>query len=203
MTTPTFAEMLRRAMDARLLDVHTAIPARVEAYDAATLSVDAQPLIKQAHEDENGDRVVEQLPVIPSVPVVFPGSGGYRVTFPIVVGDLVLLVFSEASIDKWLETGGLVDPIDDHRHNISDAIAIPGLRSFASPSAANTSALVIEGDDVRLGDDTGTAVALKSDLDSLKSIFNNWTPVANDGGGALKTLLGSWTPAGATKVKAK
>lgn len=33
---------------------------------------------------------------------------------------------------------------------------------------------------------------LENDLNSLKSTFNSWTPVNNDGGSALKTRLNSW-----------
>jgi hypothetical protein len=33
---------------------------------------------------------------------------------------------------------------------------------------------------------------LENDINSLKSTFNSWTPVANDGGTALKTKLNTW-----------
>ncbi|MCR5697855.1 MAG: hypothetical protein K6G73_12855 [Marinilabiliaceae bacterium] len=34
--------------------------------------------------------------------------------------------------------------------------------------------------------------ALENDLNDLRTVFNNWTPVAQDGGAALKTAVGSW-----------
>jgi phage baseplate assembly protein V len=64
--------------------------------------------------------------------------------------------------------------------------------------------IVTTSGEIRLGSAAATLpVALYRDLASLKAIFNGWTPVANDGGAALKTKLADWHPAGATKVKAE
>jgi hypothetical protein len=49
---------------------------------------------------------------------------------PISVGDPGLLVFADGSLDVWLSHGGLVDPLNDRHHALSDAVFIPGLRSF-------------------------------------------------------------------------
>ena len=78
------------------------------------------------------------MPVIPCVPVVFPAAGGFSVTFPVNVGDTVLLVFASQSLDNWLFSDGHdTDPDDPRRHGLTDAIALPGLRPFtqALPSA--------------------------------------------------------------------
>ena len=125
--TPTLGEVFRSALDARLGDVHVAIPARVESYDSGSNRISAQPLIRRGVINEDGERVAERLPIITEVPVIFPGSGGIRIKFPISTGDNVLLIFSESSLDKWLSRGGDVDPLDDRRNSLSDAIAIPGL----------------------------------------------------------------------------
>lgn len=92
--TPTWADVINRAITARLEDVNVAIPARVESYDDSTQQVSVQPLIKRGYLDEAEERQVEQLPMITGVPVLFPGGGGFRVTFPVQAGDTVLLVFS-------------------------------------------------------------------------------------------------------------
>ena len=194
--TPTLAEVIRAALDARLVDVHTAIPAKVVRYDASKCLVDAAPLVKAPVLAEDGSTSFDALPVVPNVPVSFPGAGGFRVTFPVSVGDTVLLVFSEASLERWLQFGGDVDPQDPRRFALSDAVAIPGLRSFADVEAAATDAVVIEsnGNDVRLGTKTAAeALALASKVDAeltaLKSVFAAWVPVPGDGGLVLKTAL--------------
>jgi hypothetical protein len=148
------SEVLGRALDARLEDLHVAMPAKVVRYDAAAQQVDVQPLVKGTYLDEQGNRVAESMPVVPCVPVLFPGAGGFRVTFPVTVGDTVLLVFSETSLDTWLQHGDEVDPADERRHHLSDAIAIPGLRDFAHAlSSAPT-------DRMTAGYDTGPQVHL-------------------------------------------
>jgi hypothetical protein len=146
-TTPDLATVLRAAFGAGSKGMRVALPARVEAYDASTQQVTVQPLVLEGYIDETGARATERLPAIAGVPVVFPGAGGFRVTFPIVAGDTVLLVFASSSIDRWLALGGEVDPQDDRRHHISDAIAIPGLRSFASPLAQASTSTMSMGKD--------------------------------------------------------
>lgn len=173
--TPTLASVLAAALKAQLADVHVAIPAQVESFDSSRRCVSAQPLIRHGHTDgETGERSVERLPVITDVPVVFPGSGLFCVEWPVAKGDTGLLVFSEASIDKWLARGGDVDPLDDRRHALSDAIFIPGLRSLNRPpasSAAPAGTLVLRtAGEIHAGG--SQALALKSELESLRSFVH-------------------------------
>ncbi|MEO1006845.1 MAG: hypothetical protein AAFW67_13565 [Cyanobacteria bacterium J06638_38] len=41
---------------------------------------------------------------------------------------------------------------------------------------------------------------LESDLNALKTAFNGWTPVPNDGGGALKIATGAWAGSSITQT---
>lgn len=180
--TPTLAEVMRAALDARLGDVHTAIPGKVTRYDASKCLVDAAPLIRAPQVGEDGETTYEPLPVVPNVPILFPGSGAVRLTWPVQVGDTVLLVFSEASLERWLQFGGEVDPEDPRRFALSDAFAIPGLVPFASARAASTAAVVVDtdGKELRLGTDTaGEALALASkvatELGKLRSAYDAHT----------------------------
>lgn len=153
--TPSLSDVISGAIDIRLEDLHTAMPAKVTAYDRTTQSISAQPLIKQGTLNEEGDRQVTAYPVITHVPVCFPGSGGFSITWPIAVGDIVLLVFASGSLDKWLSVGGHVDPNDDRRHNLSDAIAIPGLRPFSGAidglSSTHMEIQAAPGAEIRIG----------------------------------------------------
>lgn len=180
--TPSLVDAVRRAAQAELADVNVAIPARVESFDPTTQRCSAQPLIRRAYRDEAGERVGDasaRLPVINDVPVVFPGAGAFSITFPVTKGDTVLLIFSQASIDKWLSRGDDVDPLDDRRHSLNDAIAIPGLRHRAEPTggggggSAAPAALVITADDIRLGSASASdRVARESDLQQLRDIID-------------------------------
>lgn len=209
--TYSLADVLDGFVERRLRNVNTAIPGRVESYDATTQKANVQPLIKQAYTDESGYRVAEDLPVIPGVPVVFPGSGAYTITFPVAKGDTVLLIFSQASLDKWRKSGGKVDPGDDSHHDLSDAIAIPGLRPFnAATKDVAPAAMVLGASEIRLGSkDALDPVVLKSELAALRTLFNSHThittaTIGTGGPGIVKPTDALW-PAivGSTKVKAE
>lgn len=204
--TPTFFQVIDTAIDQRLDDVFVAVPGRIESYDASERSADVKPLIRVAHLDETNKRVTEELPVIARVPVMFPGMGDGEITFPVSVGDYVMLHFASHSIDTWLETAQLVDSGDDRRHSISDAFAVPGIRPFKDKKAANQDAVVIDrgSSELRLGSPTANdPVARKSDLDNIKSAITAATPGSSDGGLQLKTqILSNWpSVVGAANVK--
>jgi hypothetical protein len=220
--SPTIAQAIAQAVRAQLADVRIGLPARVERYDAALQLVDVQPLVKEAREDEEGSRVAEQLPVIANVPVIFPGAGSYRLTFPIAQNDTVLVVFSAASLDIWLSQGGLVDPLDDSRFSLSDAVAIPGLRDFSHPLAGDdgngaptdrltlghdTGAQVnIDATEVRLGANTGVQYVALANLvlDRLTAIRNAFNVHVHGGAGTPPTvLLGAPAAVASSNVKAK
>lgn len=146
--SPTLAEVLQTSIQTSLESVHTAIPAKVTRYNASLQQADVQPLIKQAYEDEFGERQVASLPVVSNCPVQFPGGGGFTLIYPLSEGDTGLLVFSQASLDKWLSTGGTVDPDIDHRHNLSDGIFIPGVNPFSSPRITTSPTNIVLGQDI-------------------------------------------------------
>jgi len=127
--TPTLAQAIRDSIDAKLLDLHTALPARVESYDSTTQTANVQPEIQRKYKDGT----VVNLPVINRVPVLMPRAGTSWVHLPIKKGDQVFLVFSERSTDIWQTSGGETDPKDPRRHNLSDAFAIPGGYPLANP----------------------------------------------------------------------
>jgi hypothetical protein len=131
--TPELFEVIDQIAKSQLDSAFVSMPARIESYDAAKQKAVVQPLVKFSHEDEGGERVIELLPAIDSVPVVFLGSGFGSFTAPISRGDTVLLIFTSCSLDRWLQRGGEVDPDDDRRGDLTDAIAIPNLRPFSNP----------------------------------------------------------------------
>ncbi len=208
--TFNLADVLLGAIGAHQRGVYTAIPGRVESFNAARMTVDVQPLVKTSYENELGDRVPESLPVVPSVPLVFPGGGGFRIYLPIAQGDTVLLLFASCSLDRWLEHGGEVDPEDDRRNTLSDAVAIPGLldaptailktapiRGMSIGSDGDGPKIVITSTEIEAG---GTqAVVLQDDLDTFTDALDvailavSTTPDAETALTALKTALGAWT----------
>lgn len=118
-------------------DLQTALPGRVESYDPATQTANVKPMIKRVSREGvdaggvDGTRVVDELPVIPAVPVVWPRGGGYFMTFPLATGDSGLIVFSARDIGAWRDSGQVSDPGDEGLHTLSGAVFIPGLETVA------------------------------------------------------------------------
>jgi hypothetical protein len=155
--------------------------ARVVRWDATKpREVDVQPVHKRAYLNEDGDRTPEKQPVIPSVPLVYPGGGGFVVTWPMSVGDEVLLVFSDDSLDKYLQVGGTsdIDPADDRRHHITDAVAIAGVGKLSASTSVSATA-------VQIGTNGGAfqGVALGAMLKTyLNSLTTSLATGSNSGG---------------------
>jgi hypothetical protein len=154
--------------------------------------------------DETGQRTAEPLPIVVDVPVLMPAAGGIRIRLPIQVGDAVLLVFASSSLDRWLLHGGVTDPGDDRRHDLSDAVALPGLFDFAHVKDA---AVQIEfTDDGRILVGGSQPLALLSDLAFLASTIRACVPAGTEPAlAAIKAALvgaPSW-PFGTTVVQGK
>lgn len=156
---PTMFEVISDTIESKLLDLHTAMPGYVEKFDAEKQMCDVQPALKRHF--ANGK--VEPLPVVTNVPVVYPRSAQFSMTWPLVVGDPVLLIFSERSIDRWSAQGGVVDPNDTRKHSLSDAFCIPG----GSPSTNPISG--VSKDHVRLQYDQAMIEIQKSGKFKIKN----------------------------------
>ncbi len=170
--TPSMAQVLKDAIDGRLAELHTAMPALVESYDAATGFAAVSPCLKRKY--VAGDLV--ELPVINNVPVLFPRGGNAAITFELQKGDVVLLVFAERSVDRWKTAGGKVDPKDPRKHALSDAFAIPGGYPRTSPPSTSLITAAFGSD----GSLTVTAPA-----SSLTVAADGSLNLENDAGGAL------------------
>lgn len=200
-------ELLRIVLEAYAADVHTAMPGVVTKYDAAKKRADVRPGVRALRPGVTQDGY-EALPVIPNVPVGWPGAGGFFQHWPLAAGDSGWLFFSEADVQRWQETGEVSDPREQRRHTLGSPLFLPIPRVppsavgafMACPSAFSFG-------NPALAQALARADKVEAELNSLKQVFSMWAPVPNDGGGTLKTAVSSWagTPAdvGAAKVKAE
>jgi len=130
--SPTGPEVLRQAIDYFLQDTHTMLPGRIEEYDPGEQRATVKPLVKRRVLTENGEEFLEEIPVIPDVPVYFPGVAKFVLTFPVQQGDFCMLIFAERSIDTYLAGDGSDSDPDDFRiHDLTDCVALPGLPPFS------------------------------------------------------------------------
>lgn len=107
------------------------MPGILQSFNAEKMTATVQPAIQAQSQDQSGKWSDVNLPVLTDCPVLFPGGGGYLMTFPLVEGDEVLLVFASRCIDSWWQNGGVQPQADLRMHDLSDGFCLPGLHSQA------------------------------------------------------------------------
>lgn len=75
------------------------------------------------------DGSVKAYPVLAQVPVIILQGGLGALTFPIASGDPCLVFFCDRNIDSWVTTGLVSAPESERVHDLSDGIALVGIRS--------------------------------------------------------------------------
>lgn len=120
--------------------INTSMPAKVINTDNLDRdqTVDVLPMINNAFDDGTA---LEYPPIL-DVPVIFPSAGGGLLSFPIAVDDTILLVFSQKSLDEWMESRSFGNvgftPSDKRTYSLNDAIAFPGLYTKKNNLQPNT-----------------------------------------------------------------
>ncbi len=166
--SPELVEVLRAAVEQGLLDLHTAMPGKIEQYNAEQQKANVKPLLQRTVINNDGTEFTEALPIIPDVPVIFPRAGGFFLSFPVAPGDFVLLVFCERSIDSYTAgTGGDTDPIDLRHHDLSDAVAFVGFAPFSQAIGQAHSENMVLGKD-----NNGAQIHIKND-GSIEGTFDD------------------------------
>jgi hypothetical protein len=117
-------ESLRLALESNQAQIWTAIPGVVAAVDLTKQTVSVQPTIQGTTEAPNGNTTNVNLPVLVDVPLMFPRAGGFALTFPVKVGDEVLVVFASRCIDSWWQSGGVGAAAEARMHDLSDGFAL-------------------------------------------------------------------------------
>jgi len=161
-----------------LLAMHTILIGEVTEFNAAEQTLSVQPVNKRKMVTAD---MAEPLPIITDVPIVWPGAGDYWVTFDIPVGSAVLLLCAERNISVWMEEGGIVDPADPTKFDLSDAIAIPCLNHKKSVlSTIDSDAITIRNRDndayVKL---SGTKIEIKNGNGSVVLESNGKVKINN------------------------
>jgi hypothetical protein len=169
------ASAIKDFVKGMLAGIHTCMPGEIVSYDYTKQKATVKPLLKRSYVDGT----TASYPVINDVPVVFPRSGGASLTFPVVVGDTVMLLFSERTMDLWLNKGTESISLVERQFSLNDAIAVPGLFPFTSASKAsnntdvelvfNSQKIVIKPNgDIEIGSST-----LRALIDErIQAVFN-------------------------------
>jgi hypothetical protein len=192
---------IQEGIDTALKELHTCLPGVVETFYPSTQLADIQPTIKSKVNNE-----LVNLPLLTNVPVRLLKSNKFSITFPLEANDEVLIIFAERSIDTWLTYGGIQNPFDFRKHDLSDAFAFPlmysqknlisGFDGTNLEIKANTGSAKVEltpTTDIILNDGSDWAVqfsALQTAFNELKTAFNTHVHGGVVSGGA-STLIAS------------
>lgn len=132
---------LLKAMQGNQAGLWTALPCIIKSVNLANQTCEAVPAIQGRVQSRDGNPpfpgatldVVPwwwvTLPVLVDVPIVFPGGGGYTLTFPVTAGDEALVVFASRCIDAWWQSGGIGVQAEFRMHDLSDGFAFVGVKS--------------------------------------------------------------------------
>lgn len=117
-----FEEATKSHIHAALVALHTCTPGIVVSCDGNRASV--QPVLRSVMID--GTAVA--LPLIVDAPIMFPGGGGFVLTFPVKAGDECVIHFAERSIELWQKYGGQQTP-EFRLHDLGDGFIQVGVNS--------------------------------------------------------------------------
>ena len=174
---PSYWDNTMRVVDGKVQAINTALPGAIVRFESDG-KAEVQPLIKLKFADDT----IITPPVISNVVVIQPRTAAGGFTLPVAVGDPVLLVFSQWSIDRWASEGGLVEAGDARHHSMSDAFAIIGAYSFGEAPALESGTVMsngntkvkLEGEKVAIGNSVTELLA--EIADALTQVGNSVCP---------------------------
>jgi hypothetical protein len=213
--TPPLSAFTRNQIEQRERQMQTAFPAKVLDWHSSTNTVQLEPQFFEVWRDgeERRTETIEapEDAYIDNVPVLFPRSGTWSITFPIVPESFGLVICTKYSLDVWRNQGNAGDPGDLRRFTMSGAVFHP-VNLHPNGSALNEdNGLLDNVVDMVIGQHSQTAqfVALanlvKSRLDTIQQKYDvhvhpYTSPAANTT--APTVLIGALDPVASTTVKA-
>lgn len=120
------------ALKARVLkDINCVQVGEIQGFNSANQTATVKLTLKTIIRVElDGTKVVKEKPVLAEVPVVILSGGNSYLTLPITTGDTCLVLFNDRDFDEWVLAGGIQIPSTNRTHDLSDAIAIVGIRNL-------------------------------------------------------------------------
>jgi hypothetical protein len=200
---------IQNQIEQRERQMQTAFPAKVLSWDSSTNTVQLEPQFFEVWRDGE-ERRTETIAApedayIDNVPVLFPRSGTWSITFPIEAGSFGLVICTKYSLDVWRNQGNAGDPGDLRRFTMSGAVFHPVNLHPNGSALSNVSSTTMN----LAGSDDFIALAAK--VDAAFNAMVVATVPALDGGIVLQEALqAAWGDPGAgstdtcasTKVKA-
>ena len=155
------------------------MPATVLSYNESAQTATVQPAISVRRRRPNSEELeVHAYKPFSDVPVVWPRGSGWSLHGTLVPGDRVALHVSDRSLDEWKQGApSPITPQDIRRFDPSDVWAVPGLypsNSPIGPSGVAAGAVVLQGNDIRLGSNLAQPLVLNAQLRTFLESLVAW-----------------------------
>jgi hypothetical protein len=124
----------------------------VIAYNDALSTATIELAFQSVEDDESGNEVLREAPIIPDVMVWHFGGQESYVRLPLAPGDTGIAIVCDRSLSGWRESGDAGPPDFPSLHNLGDCIFLAGIRprSGILPPGLGGAA-VIESAAIQLG----------------------------------------------------
>jgi hypothetical protein len=133
----------------------------IELYNAATNSANISINFKRKFPDGT----IGTYPLLVDCPVYIVSGGDACLTMPITKGDQCIILFNDRNIDNWYYSGAIDVPDTPRAHNVSDAIALVGIRNLKTARLTPSSAAGINAGSKKL--------YFKNDIANFKTLIDS------------------------------
>ena len=132
-TPPDLSEVLdENARDTKLA-INCVQIGVIQTFDPATQRASIKIAMKQVRDiAEDGTRTITEYPLLVECPVMVLFGGVDILSMPITAGDNCILLFNDRQIDEWMYGGEDQTPVTGRLHDLSDGIAIVGIRPLTN-----------------------------------------------------------------------
>lgn len=107
---------------------------------------------------------VMTYPLLLDCPVFILSGGDASIDMPIESGDQCIILFNDRNIDNWFYSGAVDVPDTPRAHNLSDGIALVGIRNLTTASPTSTTTVRIDAGSKK--------VAIKNAVANMKIIMD-------------------------------
>lgn len=171
-----FSDAVNDHIKCAIAQLYTSIPAIIT--DVSKLETENVVSVQPAIKKTTSDGFSYNAAALPDVPVQWPAGGGAVLTFPLEVGDDVLVICSMSSIAEWwLTSSGAVAPFDQRMHDLSDSFVIPKVFRKANNPSPSKDDVVLKygGKSITLEKDDGNIIITTS----TDTVINCTTAIVN------------------------
>lgn len=152
---------------------------RIETFNATNQTAKIQLLIKRIINPQTQES--RSYPVLVDCPVFISGNQTSYLSFPINPGDECIVLFNDRNIDNWFFTGDEGLPADFRVHDLSDGIALVGIRSLVKSIAGlNNNQVTLKTDKDLSIESKDAVIAMVGSLINLSNASENNKSILQD-----------------------